>query len=179
MGRKSIALIVLLTTLLIPFSCKNNKQVLIKSVDSLLGTHIAIPEELFFFNDPDRLGKTVLQDPGYKILIYLNSNTCSVCKVKEMRMWEESYQFFSDRGVPTIILVETDTLLDYKEEVDRQKIKPLFAVDVEGKFKSLNKLPEDPLLQSFFLKGSTIVLVGNPYTNPQLLELFKQKLTND
>lgn len=141
-------------------------------VNSLIGKQLTFPEEILFFNDAGHQGKTVFQDTGYKILIYLNPYACSACKVKEMRLWEEPWQKFIDRGIPTVILVDTDDISEYKKEVDLQKVKPMFAYDIEGIFKELNRLPGNPELHSYLLKGDSIVLVGNPYMNPRLFELF-------
>lgn len=89
-----------------------------------------------------------------------------------MRLWEEPWQKFIDRGIPTVIILDTDDIAEYKKEVDLQKVKPLFVYDIEGKFKELNRLPENPELHSYLLKGDTVVLVGNPYMNSRLFELF-------
>lgn len=163
---------IVLSLLLSLSSCKSRQQALMGQVNSLIGKQLTFPEEMLFFNDAGHQGKTVFQDAGYKILIYLNPYACSACKVKEMRLWEEPWQRFIDRGIPTIILVDTDDIAEYKKEVDLQKVKPMFAYDIEGKFKDLNRLPENPNLHSYLLKGDSIVLVGNPYMNPRLFELF-------
>ena len=153
-------------------SCKRRNQELLNTVNTLIGKRLSIPTQVMVFNDPEHLGREALQYDGYKILIYLNPYTCSACKVKEMRLWEESWQQFIECGVPTIVLVDTEDLIGYKKEVDLQKVKPLFAYDVEGSFKSKNNLPDKPELQSFLLKKDTVVLVGNPYLNPRILELY-------
>ena len=168
----SVIVLIVLTI----FSCRSRQQILLDTVNSLIGKQLIFPQELIVFNDIDHLGKESLHDEGYKILIYLNPYTCSACKVKEMRLWDGPWKEFQEQGVPTIVLIDTDDMLEYKKEVDLQKVKPLFVYDVAGQFMPLNKLPENPDFQSYLLKGETIVLVGNPYMNPRLFELFLKEI---
>ena len=119
-------------------SCKDRNQDLLDNVNSLIGKPLSMPSNLIVFNDSDNQGRSLIHSTDYRIIIYLDPFTCSVCKVKEMRLWDERVEHFLKRGIPTIILVDTDDILGYKKEVDLQKVKPLFAYDIEGKFMSQN-----------------------------------------
>ena len=130
-------------------SCKDRTQDLLDTVNALIGKQLVIPQDLIVFNDSGHRGNRIRQEEGYKILFYLNPYSCSACKVKEMRHWEAPCLEFMDRGIPTVVLVDTEDITEHKREVDLQQVKPLFAYDVEGRFKSLNKLPDNPELQSF------------------------------
>lgn len=156
---------------IITCACKNTRQSLTESINSLVGQNIIMPKDIVYFNESNHV-EVFFQNADYKILIYLPKHICSTCKIKEMRMWEEVCVRFADLGVPTLVLVDTEDISFYIKEVAIQQVRPVFAYDIETQFETLNKLPDDPQLQAFLLKGNTIILVGNPFINPRICELF-------
>lgn len=116
----------------------------------------------------------------YKILLYTDSAGCISCKLN-LAEWQYiieeaeslfpgqldfAFYFQPKREKELIYLMKQDNF-DYPVFIDRRH-----------QFNELNHLPEKMEFQCFLLDHENRVqLIGNPSLNPQIWELFKQKIS--
>ena len=168
------------------FSCKKDKTKddIIQVVAEWTGKKIVFPEGI-----PCQLpGKdTFCIDPSnqnYKIMLYVDSTGCNSCRLR-LAEWK---QLISE--VDALFPGKTDFLIFYQPK--QRDVKELVFhlehydfqypvyLDIENKMDKTNRFPSDPSFQCFLLdKDNKVVLIGNPATNPQIWELFKEQISGE
>lgn len=152
-------------------SCQNDRRIMTDAVSQMIGKAIVFPDDLFVFNNPEDID---IQNylSVRSVVVYIDAYECSICKIKEMREWDKLILRFWEMEIPTIVIVNSENIQEYIQETKLQNIKPILAYDANGVFSDINNLSDDPRLHSFLLENGSISLVGNPYTNPHVEELY-------
>ena len=116
------------------------------------------------------------RDSAYKLVIYIDSLSCSPCFISHMYEYEEIAKEFDSAGIRTVFIFEPQQ--DKEEDVRsslRQQTYPFLGIVVrDGGFASANPhLPSSSLLHSFLLdERNEVIVVGNPVRNERLKELM-------
>ncbi|MDE5560566.1 MAG: hypothetical protein K2J00_02000 [Bacteroidaceae bacterium] len=115
-------------------------------------------------------------DSAYKLVIYIDSASCSPCFVSHMYDYEETVAELDSVGIRTVFIFEPqkEKEEDVKTLLDRQAYPFLSVVVRNGSFSSANPhLPSSSLLHSFLLnKENKVIVVGNPARNDKVKELM-------
>lgn len=136
-------------------------------------------EDAYCYED----GKEVYYDnqgSTYKLVIFIDSLSCSPCFVSHMLDYMGTVVDFDSVGVNTLFIFEPkgeqkEHLVSSLKELGH----PIRTIIVpNGKFSSANPhLPSSPVLHSFLLNGNNeVMVVGNPAKNAQIKELMLNSL---
>lgn len=115
-------------------------------------------------------------DSAYKLVIYIDSLSCSPCFISHMYDYEETVAEFDSAGIRTVFIFEPQE--EKKEDVMsllEQQAYPFLGVIVRnGDFSSDNPhLPSSSVLHSFLLNHENkVMVVGNPARNVKVKELM-------
>lgn len=121
-------------------------------------------------------------DSAYKLIIYIDSASCSPCFVSHMLDYMGAVVDLDSVGVNTLFIFESKQ--EQKENLESslaQLAYPLRAIVVpNGSFSSVNPhLPSSTLLHSFLLdKENKVIVVGNPARNDKVKELMLNTVRN-
>jgi hypothetical protein len=119
-----------------------------------------------------------ISDKPYKILLYTDAKGCESCKMQPGK-WKPvieeadstlfgllSFEFYfhPKKNAHNILFALRRDGFDYPVHID-----------LEDKLNKLNKFPTDTNYQCFLLnKDNQVILIGNPFTNPNIWKLYKQ-----
>lgn len=154
--------------------CNSQKQELKETISLWHQKEINFPKELndqIIKNNPEYRQQ-------YKILNYIDTNGCSMCRLK-LYEWKLLKRELDSLQInfPIIFIAY---LKDYHNLKAMQKINkfPIPIIqDSTGIMNKANNFPRNPLLQTFLLDNNNKVLImGNPINNQQLLKLYKQEI---
>lgn len=115
-------------------------------------------------------------DSAYKLVIYIDSASCSPCIISHMYDYEETVEKFDSAGIRTLFVFEPsqDKVEDVMSYLEQQNNPFLSIVVRDGGFASANPhLPPSSMLHSFLLnEKNEVVVVGNPARNDKVKELM-------
>ena len=115
-------------------------------------------------------------DSAYKLIIYIDSTSCSPCFISHMQDYMEVVNVFDSAGVNTLFIFEpTQKRMEEVTIALRQFAYPTKAIVVSnGNFSAHNShIPSSALLHSFLLNSANAVtIVGKPLRNEKLKELM-------
>ena len=122
------------------------------------------------------------EESAYKLVIYIDSTSCSPCFVSHMYDYEETVAELDSAGIGTVFIFEPqeEKEEDVRSLLDRQAYPFLSVVVRSGSFSSANPhLPSSTLLHSFLLdKENKVIVVGNPARNDKVKELMLNTVKN-
>lgn len=98
-----------------------------------------------------------------KIIIYLDSSYCTTCAFKDLKQWKSQYSELKKLNSEIFIICN----LSDKQLVNRMKkdahIDYSLFFDLGNKFMDENKIPRNPIFQTFVIgAANTVVWVGSP-----------------
>lgn len=117
-----------------------------------------------------------IEDSAYKLIIYIDSTSCSPCFISHMYDYEETVEEFDSVGIGTVIVFEPRQ--EQEEEtrflLEQQAYPFLTVVINNGAFSGENPhLPSSSVLHSFLLnRKNEVTIVGNPVRNAKIKELM-------
>ena len=121
-------------------------------------------------------------DSVYKLIIYIDSTSCSPCFVSHMLDYMGAVVDLDSVGVNTLFIFEPkqEQEKDLKSSLT-QMTYPLCSIVIpNGSFSSANPhLPSSQLLHSFLPdKENKVIVVGNPARNDKVKELMLNTVKN-
>ena len=125
---------------------------------------------------PEEISKQIPMQ--YKILNYIDTNGCSMCRLKlyEWKLLKEELDSLH-MSLPIIFIAHLE---NYKALTAMQKINkfPIPIIrDTSGYMIEQNHFPSNPLLQTFLLdENNRVLIIGNPIHNRQIWELYKKEI---
>lgn len=121
-------------------------------------------------------------DSAYRLIVYVDSSSCSPCFVSYMLDYEETVEKFDSSGIRTLFVFEPsqNKVEDVISSLEQQSFPLLSLVVRDGGFASANpQLPASSLLHSFLLnEKNEVVVVGNPVRNEKVRELMLNTMNN-
>lgn len=122
------------------------------------------------------------EDSTYKLVIYIDSASCSPCFVSHMYDYEETVAELDSVGIRTVFIFEPqkERENEVRSLLEEQACPFLSVIVRNGSFSSANPhLPSSPLLHSFLLdKENKVIVVGNPVRNDKIKELMFNTMKN-
>ena len=166
--------------LLIPLvfcSCNNNDR-LIKEVQALTGREISFPAGYVSLSYHDSLSVDSLLAKDIKLVSYIDNLPCTSCGVRMLHAWIEEMKEI-DPKVAYVIVVQTQEKDVLFENIDSMHLPcPLMYYDTSifGEENELDVLARN---KTFLLnKENRIVLVGEPFGNEKLSQLYKKTIAS-
>lgn len=159
-------------------SCTNKLEK--KELKSFLGSKIVLPENLIPFNFPE--GYSSSQDllNTRKIILYIDSSSCSECKIKELHRYNDVINYLRSESddFSFIIIFGTDNNYFIKNTMDLFNVKLPYFLDIEQNLKTRNeKFPSSVFLHCFLIINNKVVLSGEPIHNDKMLLLYRRELS--
>lgn len=116
------------------------------------------------------------EDSVYKLILYIDSASCSPCFVSHMYDYKKTVEYFDSAGIRTLFVFKpTQKRMEEVTIALRQFAYPTKAIVVSnGNFSAHNShIPSSALLHSFLLNSANAVtIVGKPLRNEKLKELM-------
>lgn len=164
------------------WSCKNNQ--IREEIERLQSHPISMTacEHTSCYKAGENVMYSDIASP-YKLVIYIDSLSCSSCFISHMTEYEECVQELSSNGIETIFIFEPDH--NRREEVTsllKEYAYPFWTVVIaDAKFSTDNPhLPSMSTLKSFLLNAENeVVIVGNPTQNSKIKELMLKSLQKE
>lgn len=173
---KNLNTLILFIYILLFFSCQSNDSH--KILTEMIGQEISFPTEMKF-NIQDTIIDTKLMYSDYAIITYIDSTGCTPCKMK-LSLWDETIselQSCYDTDISLIMILNTPDTRDVNYILKRDNFNHIVCIDFDNIFFKKNKLPKNEDYHTFIIDSNNkIIGVGNPSTNPKILEFYKQIL---
>lgn len=118
---------------------------------------------------------TLIDNWAYKLVIYTDSASCSSCALKRLPDWLPLVDSLSSKIDILFIFSPTkDNLEKLKETLLLENITYPIYIDTCSAFIRANPhIPSNNLMHTFLLnEEDSVVLVGNPQSNPKIKELL-------
>ncbi len=118
-----------------------------------------------------------------KFVVYINSDVCSSCHLKQMIEYAEVIDFCKEMGesyLPIFIFSPSQVKMgEVIQTLKSTRFDYPILLDEKGLFPAANPhIPADKRFHTFLLdRNGKVVLVGDPLHNPQLWELYKTTIT--
>lgn len=177
---KTVYYILLLTLMSIVISCENKK--FSNEIKQLQSTPINLScckDAVFIRNGVETNYSDA--DSVYKLIIYIDSTSCSPCFISSMLEYTETIETFDSAGVSTLFIFEPAR--QHEQDVIasiKRNAYPFQTVVVSNRrFSALNPhIPSTTVLHSFLLnENNNVTIVGNPVLNPKIRELMHNIIT--
>lgn len=146
------------------------------------GKEIRFPEGLVFTRFiSDTVNLTIPEAP-YKVLVYVDSVGCTSCKLQLPR-WKEfiaTMDSLSGGNVPFLFIFQSNDTKEIRYLLKRDNFDKPISLDLSDRLNRLNHFPIDSRFQTFLLdRNNRVVLIGNPVHNPQIKELYINKVSGE
>lgn len=158
-------------------SCNNNDRIS-NEVRDLYGRKIAFPDGYVSLSYHDSVSVDSLLTKDVKLVSYIDNLPCTSCGVKMLHAWIEEVKEI-DPEVAYVIVVQTQEKNVLFENIDSMRLPcPLMYYDTSV-FGEANKLDILARNKTFLLnKENKIVLVGEPFGNEKLTQLYKKTIAS-
>lgn len=161
-------------------SCDNNTKKIKDKVNSMLSKSVIFPTNLKEYAIHDSIYTGSKITGNYKILTYFSPLLCTSCNLDRLIEWDLLKEEFPE--IPFIYI------LSYNSEEDEEDIKSTLHeiqflqkvfLDKGNHFHEQNSyLDSNPLFHTFMIdQDNKIILVGDPTTNDNVLQLYKRQLS--
>lgn len=152
-----------------------------KAMTDMVGKEIVVPESLRW-RIVDSLLSVPAEKGAYTILTYIDSTGCAGCrmKLKEWNRLIDDLKRNTDVPVDMLMVVDTRDSLKIKKILKNQAFRYPVCIDSESAFNTYNRLPEDVRTHTMLLgPDNRVMAIGNPVTNPKILDIYRQSIKED
>lgn len=118
---------------------------------------------------------------NYKIVIYTDSVSCSSCSIKRLFNWEPLIDSLQESlSFIFIFSPQKEDIERVKQTLLTERLSWPVYIDTCSAFDRRNPhIPDNSLMHTFLLnENDSVVLVGNPQSNPRIKELLFNILYN-
>ena len=185
-NQKQLLLLVLILTFSLS-SCKEDRrrEEVARIVNEWIGKEIKFPENMPCFV----LGKDTLPEfcdesfhKEYKILLYVDSTGCNVCRL-DLFEWqqviEETDSLFPNK-VGFLLFFQPQDIEEVSDWILYNRFDHPVFMDTNGLINRLNRFPQAMQYQCFLLdKDNKVLAIGNPALNIHIWELYKQIISDE
>ena len=157
--------------------CGQSNHYIEERLKEFIGTEIIIPGDLLLLNNT---ANPIRKDAKYKIISYVDSASCTSCYLDRFsQAWTDMIDNFKDMDFSLFIIFHSEDIEGIRTLFNSYKLNIPFFIDCYGDFKNSNNIPLEGLFHTFLLRDNTVTLVGTPFSNSKLLELYKQEMSKD
>lgn len=153
-------------------SCSNEERK-ISEIKQMVGRKIDFGNNYRVL--PDSLAPLVQKsiDNDTIVVTYLDEVSCTDCTVKMLRKWHEVINQISP-SLQLLVVIRTENIDEIRELVLRNGLGPVLIYE-NNSFVEKNNLRVLARNRTFLLdSGKTIILVGEPYGNKKMINLYKR-----
>lgn len=173
-------LVFFLNIVLFLFSCENMKNKDMQHIVSEWdGKEIKFPSNLKFTMYGDSVVEYDISSSEYKIVSYTDSIGCTSCKLR-LSDWKEFIKHLdsvSAQKIPVLFFLHPLNNREMKLILKQNNFEHPVCLDKKDEFNKLNTLPHDLKFQTFLLdKFNRVVVIGNPVLNPNIKELYINRI---
>ena len=120
------------------------------------------------------------QEANYKIVTYVDSMGCVVCKL-QLNRWKQliaKIDSVTHGNVPFLFYFHPKDIKELRYLTRRDNFTYPVCFDEKDEFNALNQFPDEMMFQTFLLdKDNRVLALGNPVLNPQIEKLYLKELT--
>lgn len=130
-----------------------------------------------------RITEKYVETPCYKLIISIDSLSCSPCFISHMENYANTVEMFKRVGIETFFILEPPKeLLDETISTIKEYPNDFLTIVVKGGHFSRDNpyIPNDRLLRGFLVDNrNQIVVVGDPARNANIRRLMLKTLRNE
>lgn len=165
---------------LILFACKSPTRDLQKDLKDIVGKEVVIPEGLVPINFSDSISSTSFKNSyKYKIVAYIDSMTCSECKLKKLFPWNDFFFYFYKKGVPVYIIFNMQEFGELIKLSSILELKFPFFIDPYGNYEIMNTISKNEIFRTVLVKENKVLLAGDPIFNNKLMNLYVKEISKN
>lgn len=190
MGLKDICVVLakcisVLVALVLMIACKSasSDKVVGDIINSWIDKEIIFPQNLLFMElKRDTFDSQRLLEQNYKILTYIDSTGCTICKLK-LYEWKKTIAEMNsaaNSSVPVLFVMCPKDRQELEYLFEREQFNYPVFIDENDSLNQLNHFSNDAKFQTFLLdKNNKVVAIGNPTNNPKVKELYLKLILGD
>lgn len=179
--------VLIITTSILFVSCNYRYDKISCIIERMVSEKVTIPFDRMqcWLNDSLQRDCPWEEKAKMKLIVFVDSNSCSACQLNKMHVWKDfvkleskyNHQFF----IYFIFQINrnmTKNLLSLFKETELHH--PIY-VDYDGAFSQVNpQLPAEDKYHVFLVnRNDSIVLIGNPAFNNKIEERLYEKLEQE
>lgn len=173
----------LLLLLLFLASCtkESKKDNITKVVTAWQNKEIVFPKNMIFTRFGEDTLNYQITKTKYKIVLYVDSNDCTWCKL-QLSKWKELIGYFdsiSKKNVSFIPIIHPKEMKEIQSILKKENFDKPVCIDNDDKFNKLNKLPKEIILQTFLLENNKVKIIGNPTYSEEIKKIYTNLLVED
>lgn len=113
----------------------------------------------------------------YTVISYLDSTTCTSCRIRAFKDVIERMQKDSDKKIRSLLIIDSKTLDDINYAIQQYEYNYPYIIDNNEYLSKLNGIPKDDKIRTFLVDSSfCVILLGNPILNTKIYDLFVNKI---
>ena len=176
--RSYVVLGLLVFVCLALFACRD--ELVERNIAKLYNDTISLPLDTFIYVSNYRKGTEERIQSPYKMVVYVDSASCSKCSIRRLDEWDDLFYLERDNRVDFIYIFSTKDPLSLVNEYRKSAIKYGIYVDTCNAFLQINThIPQENMYHTFMVDSTKhIILVGNPTRNKKIKHLFKKRIGN-
>lgn len=171
---KQFLFLAVLTSIL--FSCQEKSRT-IREVEEMYGRKITFVEPYEIISSNESMESIIEKE--VKVVSYIDDFPCTDCTLNMLIDWIEVINSI-DKDLGYLIIIRTNDVDELTKHIENKGIAhPIICYQTDA-FKVENKLDVLARNRTFLLdKNDRIVLVGEPFNNEALLNLYKKAFTQN
>ena len=158
-------------------SCnRNTNERIVNEVKEMTGRTIVFPDTYKTISCDKTVNINSLLRKKIKIVSYIDYLSCTQCEITMMAKWTEAIKEI-DSEIAYIIVVQTELKKELEELIYQNLFCELVMCYSTDTFMTANNLDILARNKTFLLnKENKIVLVGEPFDNEKLTQLYKKTI---
>lgn len=173
-------LLILLASILIFCSCKQNQESVAAHLTELMGKEVVLPDTLPYRIITDSIN-CLREDFDYRIIAYVDSDECTTCAMK-LPFWTNYLNYLNGSGVNVDLIMfinSADPVKIYNILNNERFVYPV-VIDTSGVFIDSYGIPADKRLHTVLINSDdVIVAVGHPGINTKVRDIYDDIILSD
>lgn len=156
-------LLILLASILIFCSCKQNQESVAAHITELMGKEVILPDTLPYRIITDSIN-CLREDFDYRIIAYVDSDECTTCAMK-LPFWTNYMNYLNSSGanVDLIMFINSADPVKIYNILNNERFVYPVVIDTSGVFIDSYGIPADKRLHTVLINSDdVIVAVGHP-----------------
>lgn len=173
-------LLILLASILIFCSCKQNQESVAAHITELMGKEVVLPDTLPYRIINDSIN-CLREDFDYRIIAYVDSDECTTCAMK-LPFWTNYLNYLNGSGanVDLIMFINSADPIKIYNILNNERFVYPVVIDTSGVFIDSYGIPADKRLHTVLInRDDVIVAVGHPGINPKVRDIYDDIILSD
>lgn len=173
-------LLILLASILIFCSCKQNQESVATHITELMGREIVLPDTLPFQIINDSIN-CLREDFDYRIIAYVDSDECTACAMK-LPFWTNYLNYLNSSGVyvDLIMFINSTDITRISKILNNEHFVYPVVIDTSSVFIDSNGIPTDKRLHTVLINSDDIIVaVGHPGINAKVRDIYDEIILSE